>query len=225
MQRPTALAVWAVATPTTERMVPAAHSRVGRGRLAVPAAGANRRGCVRLVTGAFVLGARADAFQCLGLLTPCHGGGSWAGRRPCANAVSPAWERVRRVRRTGETETGFATAASRVFKEFCLGTVLAALTSATQTDAWWPPADARSGGGRVAAGRGVQRPCGEGRAGRARAGWTAQVVICPQFRAVRRGGLGQHGGRAPSGPGSGCQRRSGGSHCPSTSLKERRTGN
>ena len=100
MQRPTALALWAVTTPAKERTALAAQSRVGRGRLAVPAAGANRRERARVVTGALVLGARANASQCTGLPIPCHRRGQSAEAAPRANEVSPAWEQVRR----GETD-------------------------------------------------------------------------------------------------------------------------
>ena len=64
-----------------------------------------------------------------------NGGGRSAEPGPRAIEVSPTRGHVRRSETDRATETGFGTAASRGFKEFCVGTVLAQLASATQTDA------------------------------------------------------------------------------------------
>ena len=88
MRRPTALALWAVATPSQERTVPAAQSRVGRGRLAVPAAGAGRRERAHGARGGMVLVARANAWQRLRLMTLWRGRRAGAVPGPCGNEVS-----------------------------------------------------------------------------------------------------------------------------------------
>ena len=136
--RPTALALWAVATPGQDRTVPAARSRVGRGRFAVPTAGANRRERAGGVQGAFGLVARAHASPCDGLRIPYRGRGPRAEPWPRAKDVSPAPG----SHETCETDGGGlrpapCATASSVFKEFCVGaglgcvgTVLAGLGSA-----------------------------------------------------------------------------------------------